>query len=475
MMKIKFGTSGWRGIIARDFTFENVAVVSQAIADYIKEKEDPSCGVIVGYDTRFASNEFAKVAASVMAANGIKVLLSPAPIPTPAVAAAIRHYKTAGGINITASHNPPMWNGIKFSPPYGGPALPETTSVIEQKANAYIEQKYYIAMDFDEAAKKGLIEITDVSVPYFNLLRKTVNFKVIVKNTPKIVVDCRYGTAVGFFDRILKEEGIDPIIINNKHDPYFGGGSSEPSGDNIKDLVQKVKTENALIGLSVDGDADRFGVVDESGEFVWPNYILALLLDYLIETRGWKDPVVRTVATTHLLDRIAREHSMDVFEVPVGFKFIGKIFENRNGKITLGGEESGGLSVREHLPEKDGILADLLVLEMVSSKGIGIKSLLNHVWEKYGKILVKRLDFHLKESQVEHIWSRVSRGFDTIAGKKVNKVVTLDGFKYLLEGGSWVLFRKSGTEPVVRFYIESTTPEELLKFSEWAQEFFERT
>jgi phosphoglucomutase len=467
--KIKFGTSGWRGIIADDFTFSNVRIVLQAISNYIKSAGLAGKPVVVGYDTRFMGDSFSEEAVKVLAANGIKTLLCKRDTPTPVIAYEIIKKKAAGGINFTASHNPCYYNGIKFSPEWGGPALPETTKKIEKEISR-IKEADVKTIGFDEAKAKGLVKMLDPQKSYLNALKSKLDTKALADSKIRLAIDTLYGTAAGYIDRFLDEIGVKYEIIHNYRDPYFGGESPEPSEKQLKELINMVKAKkNVNLGIATDGDADRFGIVDRNGRFIEPNIIIALLLDYLIETRGLKGGVARSVATTHFIDAVAKRHNRKVYETPVGFKYIGELLSE--GKILIGGEESAGLSIRGHVPEKDGILACLLVAEMVASKKKSISELTDELYKKVGKFLTKRVNLHLTEDMKQHFMKKVKTPPQNIAGKKVVKVDRTDGTKLILEDGSWLLMRASGTEPVIRLYVESDSQKGLEKVSRAGEDF----
>ena len=472
MTEIKFGTSGWREIISEGFTIENVRIVSQAIADYVKGKGQAGMGVVVGYDTRFMSEVFAERAARVLAANGIKAYLSDRDVPTPAVSMEILRRKAAGGINITASHNPPEYSGIKFSPDWGGPALPETTKEIEERANALLKDPKVQDMPLDEARKKGLIEVVSILKPYTDAIKGRIDFSVIGAKSPRVAIDLLYGTARGYLDAVLRGAGIDVTVLHDNRDPYFGGHRPEPAEEYLEELIRVVEDGGYTIGLATDGDADRFGIVDEGGEFITPNELIALAFDYLVRVRGWQGGVARSVATTHLVDRVAELHGREVYETPVGFKFIGELI--CGDKIVIGGEESAGLTIKGHVPEKDGILACLLALEMVCREGVSLRKQLDRLFTKTGKVLTRRVNLTLTEELKEKLKAKLAAGPASFAGKKVVKSVTIDGHKFVLEDGSWLLMRLSGTEPVVRLYVEAGSADDLMTLSKEGERFITR-
>ncbi len=458
MAAIKFGTSGWRGIIAEDFTFPNARLVCQAIADYLKLEGQAASGVVIGYDTRFMSEAFAAAAAEIMAGNGIPSYFTVRDTPTPVVSFAIIQGGRGGGINITASHNPPEYNGLKFSPARGGPAPNFVTDAIEGLINQLAPERIN-RMPLTEARSRGLVLDFDPREDYLRHLETLVDTQVLRRSGLKVVVDVLYGTGRGYLDAFLRDAGVSVESLHHFRDPYFGGHRPEPSEEFLEELSHRLKAAGADLGLAVDADADRFGVMDAAGGYHEANEILALLLDYLIETRGWEGGVARSVATTHLIDRVAAAHGRPVFETKVGFKYLGEYIVN--GQALVVGEESEGFSMKNHLPEKDGILACLLVAEMVARKGKGIPRLLKDLFDRVGPVINRRINLALPLEAKERLLARLQITPAKFAGLAVKEHVTLDGHKYILEDGSWVCFRPSGTEPVVRFYLESFSTEGL--------------
>jgi len=467
MVQIKFGTAGWRAVISDEFTIGNVRLVTQAIANYIKEQvTSDKREVVVGYDTRFMSENFAKVSSTVLAANGIKALITARDVPTPAFAYEILRKRTLGGINFTASHNPPEYNGIKFSPSWGGPALPETTDAIEKNCVLLMEGESSVRdISWERGKEKGLIEYVDPQPEYIKRINELVNLEAIKKAKLKIAVDLLYGTGRDYLDAILKQAGCEVKVLHNWRDVLFGGSPPEPSSLYLGELVKTVKEEKCALGLATDGDSDRFGIIDRDGTFISPNQVLALLLNHLVNTRNWKGVVARSVMTTSFVDAIARIHDIQVKETPVGFKYIAQVM-CQNGMV-IGGEESGGLTIQGHIPEKDGILACLLIAEMVAFEGKSIGEILDDLYRKVGLFLSERINFHLKEDEIEDLKAKLKKDLpQEIAGLKVDKTVDLDGLKFILADGSWLGIRLSGTEPVVRLYVEAHGAEKLEKLKE---------
>jgi alpha-D-glucose phosphate-specific phosphoglucomutase len=472
MTELKFGTSGWRGIIAQDFTFANARLVCQGIAEYLKSEHLTSRGVIIGYDTRFMSEDFAAMAAEVMAGNGISSFFGRRTIPTPVVTFAILHGQRDGGLTVTASHNPGEYNGIKFSPHWGGPAPTAITRSIEDKIQALTPEAVK-SLPLEQARAGYLVTDIDPLEDYLQDLATKVDVSVINQAGLKVVVDPLYGSAVGYLDRFLEEAGVRVEMIHDWRDPYFGGHRPEPTGEYLAELGEEVKASGAHLGLAVDADADRFGIVDSQGHYHEANLILALLLDYLAETRGWKQGVARSVATTHLIDRVAAWHGMPVYETKVGFKNLADYIVK--DLVTMIGEEADGFSMRGHLPEKDGILACILVAEMVARKQMDLPQLRDELFSKVGAVYSRRVNLALSAEAKAALLTRLKNPPKTLAGLPVVQDVTLDGHKYILGDGSWVCLRPSGTEPVVRLYLEAFTPEGLNKLQEATDGFIKGT
>jgi phosphoglucomutase len=458
---IHFGTSGWRGIIADDFTFDGVRAASTAIAAHARaKKKNPK--LIVGCDTRFFSPEFARASASVLRSGGCQVLLCGEATPTPAIAHAIIHNNLDGGVNITASHNPASYNGLKFSGPEGGPAPPEITKDIERRAAAQ-KSKPSAHHEIDTS-----FEAIDPRGPYFDQLRRLVRFDVLKRAKGSFVCDALHGCGAGWLDRILTESVIAATSIRTNRDVLFDGAGPDPSEENLVPLKKAVLDKKALAGLATDGDADRFGILDRDGSFISPNHILGLLFDYLLETRGGKLGASRSVATTHLLDAVAKLHGVEVYETPVGFKYVGPFL--RQDKIAIGGEESAGLTIRGHVPEKDGILACLLVGEMIAARHSSLADQLRDLFRRIGReFWPVRLNLHLDEDTQVNVSERLKGDFKEFAGRRVADINRKDGLKLVFDNGDWILMRLSGTEPLVRVYTEAGSLANSQKLAEEAR------
>lgn len=461
--EIRFGTDGWRGVISRDFTFENVRWVSQSIVDYLQEKKLAPKGIIIGYDRRFLSREYAEEVASVAAANGVKVFLSRNFIPTPAISWAVKERGAAGGIMITASHNPPKYNGIKFKESFGGSALPETTSLVEKMVcRRQKEGREPLVSSFRKEMGRGNIIETDFLESYFAALEKFVNFEKIRGSGIRVAYDPMHGAGSGTIGSILAKAGIEVTEIRSDENPGFGGINPEPIDRNLERLMTMVAEESYDIGLATDGDADRIGAVDGHGKFFNSHRIIAVLAKYLIEERGMKGSLVKTVSGTAMLDHLARKFGLDVEEYPIGFKYICK--KMLEGGVLLGGEESGSIGITSHLPERDGILAGLMLIEIMAIKGKGIYDILEEFFHEFGPFYYDRIDVEIRKEEMAKVRSLLENYHPQyIAGMKVTGENRIDGFKFLLGDRSWLLVRASGTEPLLRIYAESDSPENVEK------------
>jgi alpha-D-glucose phosphate-specific phosphoglucomutase len=461
--QIKFGTSGWRAVVAEDFTFANVRRAVTGIARYVRSQKPQRAKVIVGRDPRFLGETLCSLAAEVLSAHGITPLVIAEAAPTPAISFAVMEAKADGAINFTASHNPPEYNGIKFSTSDGAPALPEVTTKIEAEIAAA-----------DAAGAGGLVGAKAEAQPldprrmYLARLREIVDMPVIKKAGLRVAFDPFWGAARAYSDVLLREGGVEVATVHDYRDVLFGGHAPEPDDHLLGDLRSKMKEMKAHIGIATDGDADRFGIVDEDGTFFQPNYIMALLFDYLVETRGWKNGVAKSVATTNLVNALAKHHQVELHETPVGFKYIGELI--KADKICIGGEESAGLSIRNHVPEKDGIIAGLLCCEMVARRGKPLAKQLGELFAKVGSYYPQRENFRLTPEVQQKFTGKLRSDPQEFCGRKVDEVVRKDGLKLVLDDGSWVCYRLSGTEPVVRVYSEAPTPAALKTLSAAAKQ-----
>jgi len=454
LTQIKFGTSGWRAVMAEEFTFANVRRAVDGIARYVASQKPQGARVIVGRDPRFLGETFCAMAAEILAAHGITSLVVAEPAPTPALAHAVVHNKVDGVINFTASHNPPEYNGIKFSTPDGCPALPEVTKKIEAEI---------VSGDNSDSARSrpaAPAELTSVQYgtldpkpSYLKRLGEIIDLGAIRKANLRVVVDPMWGAARGYSDELLRSAGLQVATVHDYRDVLFGGHAPEPDDHLLEDLRKKMRETGAHIGIATDGDADRFGIVDADGTFLQPNYVIALLFDYLVESRGWKNGVAKSVATTNLVNALAEFHGVELHETPVGFKYIGELI--MQDKIAIGGEESAGLSIRHHVPEKDGVLAGLLCCEAVAKRGKSLGEQLKAVCNQVGSYYPQRENFRLTPEVKAKFTEKLCSDPRDFNGREVSQVVRTDGLKLVFSDGSWVCYRLSGTEPVVRVYTEA--------------------
>lgn len=464
MTGIKFGTDGWRDMMYDQFNLPNVRRVVRAIAKYVIDKGGKERGVVVGYDARFFSDFFANEAAKILTGYGIKVLLGERDYPTPVVAFAVKHYNAFGAVMFTASHNPPEYNGIKFIPEYAGPATQDITAAIE--ANLSL-----VASDDQRIANPSLIEKYNPTIPYLEQLNKIVNVKKIVDSGLNVFIDPMFATGRGFLKELLK--GCNVIELNNYRDPLFGGSMPDPQGQFLTELKQKVMETPNSIGLAMDGDADRFGIIDSDGTYLTPNQVITLLLAHLIKNRAQKGVAVRSVATTHMIDKLGKMFGVETIETPVGFKYIGE--KMRTHQVIIGGEESGGLSIIGHIPEKDGILACALMAELRAVSQKPLLETLQELYQELGNFYTKRIDLHLDETIKQQILTNIKTIFPgKIGTKTISEARTIDGFKFILENNSWFLVRPSGTEPLIRIYFEAQSIADLEYLTDQVQQMVEQ-
>ena len=450
--------------MADEFTVANIRLAVAGIAAYVKTEPEPH-RVLVGRDPRFLGESFVAEAARVLAAAGVTPIVIPEAAPTPAIAYAVRTLKTSGAINFTASHNPPEYNGIKFSTHDGAPALPAVTRQIESAAEA-LSSGGGGGIPSPFADK---FETTDVKPAFLKRLAELVDLKAIAKSGIKVVYDPFWGAGRGYSTDLLREAGVKVESVHDYRDVLFGGHAPEPDDYLLGDAKARMKEIGAQVGIATDGDADRFGIVDEDGTFIQPNYIIALLFDYLVETRGWKNGVAKSVATTNLINALAEHHNVPLYETPVGFKYIGELIIA--DKIAIGGEESAGLTIRGHVPEKDGVIAGLLVAEMVAVRGKSLGVQLRELFAKVGSFYPVRENFRLTPERKAAFTEKLKADPAELSGRKVSKVVRTDGLKLVLEDGSWVCYRLSGTEPVVRAYTEARSEKDMVDLRAAAEQF----
>jgi alpha-D-glucose phosphate-specific phosphoglucomutase len=461
---IKFGTSGWRGLIADDFTFANVRLAVTAIAQHVNDVKKNST-ILVGYDTRFYSEEFSQLAVDILQQNHIRTLLCDTFTPTPAIAYEIMRSKLDGAINFTASHNPAQYHGLKFSSADAGPALPEVTKDIEVRAAKLADKGGVPKSAVSHDAKKS--ETVNLRENYLKRLSELVRFDVLQKGKAKFVVDALHGCGAGYLNRILDDHGVSIQAMRTNRDCLFDGTGPDVSDENLAPLRKAVTDSSSTAGLATDGDADRFGIIDRDGTWVSPNHILALVYDYLVESRGWKMPAARSVATSQMIDAAAKANGQKTYQTPVGFKYIGQLI--REDKIAMGGEESAGLTIRGHVPEKDGILACLLAAEMLAARGGSIADQIKSLFKKLGReFWPVRENLHLSDEQKANAIRKAAVDATTLLGRKVVSVDRTDGAKFVFDDGSWMLLRLSGTEPLLRLYVEADSPKASARLTEEA-------
>ena len=469
-MPIHFGTDGWRAVISDTFTFHNLRLVSQAIADAIRSNawnngypvgdHVDADKMVVGFDTRFLSDRYAVDVARVLAANGYTVYLAQADAPTPAISYTVKKLGAIGGVMITASHNAPRYNGIKLKAAYGGSATSEQCRRVEVYLNDNEERgRGPNLMDYENARSMGLIKRFNPLPDYYDHLRSLIDFDIIADKPQRVVVDPMYGSGRGVIKGILKGTGCEVKEIRGEMNPGFGGVHPEPIGQHLGVLAAAISTHMGDFGLATDGDADRIGAMDERCNFVDPHKIMALTFKHLVEKRGWRGPVVRTVSTTRMIDRLALEYDLPVYETPVGFNYIAEHMLRED--ILVGGEESGGISFRGHIPEGDGTLMGLMLIEMVASSGGSLYDLVDELVQSVGPAFYERKDMRLnrpvsKQRMKDHL---LNNSPTSIGGEKVIEIQTTDGVKYILSDDSWLLIRPSGTEPVLRVYAEGRDQE----------------
>jgi alpha-D-glucose phosphate-specific phosphoglucomutase len=479
-MTIHFGTDGWRAVISDTFTFSNLRMLAQAIADAIASEHWDKSGnggpvpdprkVVIGFDTRFLSDRYANDAARVLAANGFTVLLTQSDAPTPAISYAVRSLNAIAGIMITASHNAPRYNGVKLKGAYGGSALPEQCRKVEVYLNDNEQRsRGPNLMDFDLARERGLIQKFNPLPGYFDHLRTLIRTDLIAENPQRFVVDSMHGSGRGVIKSFLQGTGCDITEIRGEMNPGFGGVHPEPIACNLGALAGAIGTGLGNYGVTTDGDADRIGAMDEHGVFVDPHKIMSLALRYLVEKRGWTGDVVRTVSTTRMIDRLCQRYGLKLVETPVGFNHISDLMTS--GNVLIGGEESGGISFKGHIPEGDGPIMGLLLVEIIATAHQTLHDLVEALLADVGPVHYQRTDMRLhhpvaKEEMTEIL---VSQAPAQIGGQNVSEINNLDGIKYILADDSWLLIRPSGTEPVLRVYAEGRSKEmvkALLEFGE---------
>jgi phosphoglucomutase len=464
---IKFGTSGWRAVMGDEFTFQNVRIVVQATVNWLKKRfPDQPCSIVVNYDTRFLSEHYALEAAKLLSKNQIRVFLADRDAPSQAQSYQIIKRQCQGGINFTASFNPPEYNGLKFNTHTGAPALPEVTDRIEEEiqklAKDFSPDPYYARTEF--------ITRIDLRSDYLEFLQKKIDFEVIRRSGIKVGLDLLFGTSREYLDEILEENEIPIEEIHGYVDPYFGGVIPSCTEENLRELKRLVKDKKCNLGLATDADGDRFGILDQNGGFIHQNFILAMLLDYLVSVKGWRGGVARSVTTTHLIDRIARKYDLPVYRTPVGFKYIAELF--LQGKIIFGGEESACIAVKDHLPEKDGIFAGLLVTEMVAALGKSLSEIKQNLFKDYGQMVGGQKNIPRTPEAEKKLKEFISDPPSRLGNRKIEATEAIDGIKLDFANDTWLLLRFSGTEPLIRCYAEAETKKELDQLMKLGLEIF---
>lgn len=451
---IHFGTDGWRAIIAREFTFENVAKVILAIGDYLKEKSLETRPVVIGYDNRFLAENFGQLAAEIFSSQGFKVLLCDINSPTPVVAFAVVAQKAGGAVMFTASHNPPEYQGIKFIPEYAGPASAEITGTIEKNLEKFAKAlPSYIP-------RPDRIQKFNPKPAYYKQLHKLIDFKLLASRKFKVVYDPMFGVGKNYLDELMAKAGYQVEVINGQRDPLFGGILPEPKEATLKELMKKTVRAKANLGIANDGDADRYGIVDEKGNFISPDAVGSLLFYYLAKEKKIKGSAVKTVATTHTMDKIAQKLGVKIYTTPVGFKYLAKIMLRE--PVIIGCEQSSGLSIKGHIPEKDGILAGLLVLEMLAYYKKPLSIILKNLIKEFGAFYNDSFNLEISREKIKIIIENLKNTPpQKLAGAGLKEVITLDGVKLVYDDSSWFLVRPSGTEPLVRLYLEAPSEPKL--------------
>ncbi len=465
---IKFGTDGWRAVIAEDFTFDNVRICAQGLSDYMKQNGLADRGLVIGYDNRFASEDFAAAAAEVAAGNGIKVYLTSKAVPTPEVSFGVTVKKAGAAVVITASHNPARYNGFKIKSADGASAPTEMIAGVEQNIARIYKSGEIRQMALKDALLQGRVAQFDFDPVYLEQMTKLVDLDRIKKSQIKIIADAMYGAGSGYFKSLLEGGPVKLTEINNERNPAFPEINPEPIAVNLNKLSAQIKAEGASVGLATDGDADRIGIIDENGRFITQLEVYALLALYLLEVRGLRGAIVKTITATSMLYRLGEMFNVPVIETPVGFKYVAPVMQEKDALI--GGEESGGYGFRGHVPERDAVLAGLYFLDFMVSTGKTPSQLLAYLFSKVGPHYYNRRDFHFPEEQRQSIIERIQHNKpDEIDGSKVARSDTVDGFRFILQDNSWLLIRFSGTEPLLRIYAETNSLERVDRILNFGQ------
>ncbi len=451
---IKFGTDGWRGVIAADFTFENLSKVALATANFYKRHKKIKNGIVVGYDARFLSKEFADKVAEVLANKGIHTIVSDAISSTPMVSLLTKKLNAAAGIIITASHNPAKYNGFKIKGEFGGPAHPEAIEKVERELKKVLRTKIELKKTITQLKEKGLISYRNFTAEYVDDIRAKIDTKLIASSGIRIAYDAMHGAGMGVMEQLVPVT----VALRNDYNPSFGGAHPEPLPQHLKGLQEAVIKNNCDIGIATDGDADRVGAFDEKGNFVNSHRIFALLLKYFVEQKQMTGEVAKSLSVSQLINKMCEHYGLTLHETPVGFKYLCRLMTERD--ILIAGEESGGLGVKGHLPERDGIYIGLLLCEIMATRKKKLSELVEELMNQYGWVHYDRYDAHLTEKEKQRILAVYKKGLKEIAGYPILHVDTTDGIKLFIDNG-WVLVRASGTEPLIRFYAEAETPEKV--------------
>jgi alpha-D-glucose phosphate-specific phosphoglucomutase len=462
---IGFGTDGWRAVIAEDFTFDNVRACAQGVADFLINRQLNDKSLVIGYDTRFASEDFAAASAEVIAGNGIKVFLCDHAAPTPVISYVVTATGSAGAIIITASHNPGCWNGFKYKDEMGASAPTETVAEVERYTNEALASDNVKRLPIEEGKKQGLIELYDPVPVYTKQIERLIDLPSLRRSKLKVIDDSMYGAGIGYFKSLLEKDDLEIIEINAERNPIFPDIQPEPIAKNLIKLSTMMKELMADVGLATDGDADRIGIVDEHGVFLTQHQVFALLTLYFLEIRGERGPIIKSLCSTDMIDLLGKQYDVPVYETKVGFKYVAPLMIEKDAVI--GGEESGGYGFRGHVPERDGILAGLYFLDFMIKTGKTPSQLVDLLYSKVGPHHYDRFDLHITDEQKETLLNKITgSGIDSFAGLAVKKVQTTDGYKYILSDDSWLLLRFSGTEPLLRVYVEAHSPEQVRQLLE---------
>ncbi len=459
---IKFGTEGWRGVIADDFTVANVRLVTHAIARHLKEAQPPGEGVLVAYDCRAQSEVFAQASAQVLRSYGMEVHLAPRPVSSPAAAHAVLKHKLQGAVMFTASHNPPIFHGIKFKPHYGGAALTDITQSIERHLADLLPnyERYTEPVEAD-----GVIHTLDPVPDYLEHVHQFIKVDELYEAPYRVVTDSMHGSGAGYLKALISRLGIEVHALREERNPYFGGTNPEPMAQNLQPLIQAVRQLKAHIGIAIDGDGDRIGAVDEHGNFVDSHRIFAITLRHLVDKRGMKGEVVKTFSVSQMIDRLCEHYGLPIAVTPIGFKFICE--RMLKGGVLMGGEESGGIGITDYMVERDGVMMGLLLLEAMATSGRSLSQLVEDVFAITGEYHYHRIDAHFEREQMPTLREQLKTlHLDKVMEVPVERRDDLDGVKHLLTDGTWLLMRASGTEPVVRIYAEARTPDQARHLAE---------